>query len=70
MKFETLVNLIWIAIWAILGITALIGAIFCGAYWHFFTAGACLLLAIVLYNDDQYDTESVKSFFAKSKRGK
>lgn len=33
MKAETLGNLIWVAIWAILGLSALIGAIFFGAYW-------------------------------------
>lgn len=48
MKTEIVSNLVWIAIWSILGITALIGAIFCGAYWHFFTAGACLLFVVVL----------------------
>lgn len=65
MKAETLMNLVWVAIWAILGLTALFGAIFCGAYWHFFTAGACLLFVIVLWNDDAYGNESVRHYFEK-----
>lgn len=70
MKTEIVSNLVWIAIWVILGITALIGAIFCGAYWHFFTAGACLLFVVVLWNDNAYGRESVKSYFAKVARAK
>lgn len=70
MKTEIISNLVWIAIWAILGITALIAAIFCGAYWHFFTAGACLLFVVVLWNDDAYGRESVKSYFARVARTK
>lgn len=70
MKAETLANLIWIAIWAILGISALIGAIFFGAYWHYFTAGACLLFVCVLWNDNAYGIESVKHYFEKVARAK
>ena len=70
MKAETLMNLIWIAIWAILGLTALIGAIFWGAYWHFFTAGVCLLFVIVLWDDDAYENESVRHYFEKVARAK
>jgi hypothetical protein len=70
MKAETLGNLIWVAIWAILGLSALIGAIFFGAYWHFFTAGMCFVMAIVLYNDNAYGCESVKHYFEKVARAK
>ncbi len=67
MKTEIVSNLVWIAIWAVLGITALIVAVFCGACWHYFTAGVCLILVIILWNDDA-NGESVKSFFTRGKR--
>lgn len=67
MKAETLGNLIWVAIWAILGLSALIGAIFFGAWWHFVIFGMCALMAYVLYTDDEYGTESVATFFKRIK---
>ena len=55
MKAETLGNLIWVAIWAILGLSALIGAIFFGAYWHFLLlvcASLWLLFSITMMPTD------------------
>ena len=31
-------------LWFVLGLVALIGVIFCGAWWHAFTAAICFLL--------------------------
>lgn len=66
MKFETLINLAGSVIFGLLGITALIGAIFFGAWWHFVTFGMCALMAL-LYTDDEYGTESVATFFKRIK---
>lgn len=33
--------------WLALGILGLIGVIACGAWWHLFTVGACLLFYLV-----------------------
>lgn len=65
MKFETLLNLVGACLFGLLGIGALVGAIFWGAWWHFITAGACALMAFVLYRDDEYGTESVASYFKR-----
>lgn len=67
MKFETLINLVGSAIFGLIGLSALIGAIFFGAWWHFVTFGMCALMAYVLYTDDEYDTESVATFFKRIK---
>lgn len=67
MKFETLINLAGSVIFGLLGITALIGAIFFGAWWHFVTFVMCALMAYVLYTDDEYGTESVSAFFKRTK---
>lgn len=61
-------NLIFVVLWAILGLAALIVAIFCNASWHFFTAVVCFLLACALWNDNVHGNESVKSYFAKKAR--
>lgn len=66
MKFETLINLAGSVIFGLLGITALIGAIFFGAWWHFVTFVMCVM-AYVLYTDDEYGTESVSAFFKRIK---
>ena len=52
MKFETLINLVGSAIFGLIGLSALIGAIFFGAWWHFVTFGMCALMAYVLYKND------------------
>lgn len=46
MKFETLINLVGSAIFGLIGLSALIGAIFFGAWWHFVTFGMCALMAL------------------------
>ncbi len=67
MKFETLINLAGSVIFGLLGITALIGAIFFGAWWHFVTFGMCALVVYVLYTDNEYGIESVSAFFKRLK---
>lgn len=68
-EFETLTNLIQVVvIWA-LGLTALIGALVCGAYWHFGTALLCYVLGLVLYKDKEYGTVSVEQW-VKEQLGK
>lgn len=67
MKIETLINLAGSVIFGLLGITALIGAIFFGAWWHFVTFVMCALMAYVLYKDDMYGTESVSSYLKRIK---
>ncbi len=66
MKFETLINLVGSAIFGLIGLSALIGAIFFGA-WLLVTFGMCALMAYVLYTDDEYGTESVATFFKRIK---
>lgn len=63
MSYSTLGNFIWLCLFALLGLSALIGALVWGAWWHLFTAAVCLVFCIVLYLDDDYGTESVKSYF-------
>lgn len=63
MSYSTLGNFIWLCLFALLGLGALVGAVFCGAWWHLFTAAGCLVFCILLYADDAYGTESVKSYF-------
>lgn len=70
MKTETLFNLIWMAIWVILCLIALIVAIFYYAHWHYFSAGICFVMAILFYKDDAYGCESVKHYFEKVARAK
>ena len=67
MKFETLINLAGSVIFGLLGITALIGAIFFGAWWHFVTFGMCARVVYVLYTDNEYGIESVSAFFKRLK---
>ena len=67
MKFETLINLAGSVIFGLLGITALIGVVFFGAWWGFITFGMCALMAYVLYTDDMYGTESVATFLKRIK---
>lgn len=62
MKISTLSNLIQLCVFALLGVCALTGAIFCNAWWHYFTAAACFIFARMLYTDDQYGIESVRTF--------
>lgn len=70
MKLDTLMNLFLIAIWAILGITALIAAVLYAAYWLFFAVVACLVFVYVLWKDDAYGVESVEHYFEKLARAK
>lgn len=63
MSFSTLTNLIQLCVFALLGLSSLVGALFFGAWWHLFTAAGCLVFCIVLYMDDDYGTESVKPYF-------
>ncbi|MBQ7774537.1 MAG: hypothetical protein IJ379_01320 [Lachnospiraceae bacterium] len=65
MKVETLSNLIQGGVWLLLGLSALTGAIFFGAWWHFFTAAICGVFVWLMFTDDQYGTESVKSYFQR-----
>ena len=59
MKSDTSANFIQGIISFALGLMALIGAILCNAWWHYFTAFFCFLLSYVFYTDDMYGTESV-----------
>ena len=69
MNFDMLLNLILGCMLALLGLGALIGAIFFDAYWHFLTAVVCILLAYILFSESLYDNESIISYFSKiSKR--
>ena len=70
MKTEILINLVWMAIWAILGTVALVGVIFYGAWWHLFTVSFCALFICVLYDDPAEGNESVKTYLAKVARAK
>lgn len=63
MKAETLLNLIQCSVTLLLGIAALVGAIFFNASFHFVTASCCLFLAWVFYTDNEYGTESVRDYF-------
>lgn len=63
MKIETLLNLLGTCLFGLLGLGALVGAVFFGAWWHFVTAVGCALMAFVLYKDDDYGIESVASYF-------
>lgn len=65
MSSETLGNFIWLCLFALLGLSALIGALFFGAWWHLFTAAMCFVMCLVLYFDDDYRTESVKSYLSR-----
>lgn len=71
MAKEFLTNLIICIISLILGIIALIGVIFCGAWWHLVTASGCFLIAWMMFIDNSYDVESVKHYIQrKIKRNK
>ena len=61
----TLTNLIICIVFASLGFMCLIGAIFYGAWWHFFTGGGSLILAWVNFTDEAYGVESVKHYLQK-----
>ena len=65
MKQETLSNFCWMVLWAILGILALSGAIFCGATWHYITAAMCSVFVYMMYVDNAHGIESVKQYFTK-----
>ena len=62
MNLSTLSNLIQLCIFALLGLGALSGAIFCNAWWHYFTAAMCFVFAWVLYTDNQNEVESVRAY--------
>ena len=66
MNPETLINLIWLAIFLLLAITCLVGVIL-GAWWHLITFGMCALMANVIYNDSENGKESVADFFKRIK---
>lgn len=63
MKSDTLINLIQSAVSVMLGIIAVVGAIFCNAHYHFVTAFMCFLMGWIFYKDDAYGTESVHHYF-------
>lgn len=42
-------------IWAALGIGALAGVIFAGAYWHLFTVGICALMYLAQRAENRKD---------------
>lgn len=69
MKMETLANLVGVAVWAAVGLGALIGAIFFGAWWHFFTAFICLGFALMLLFDDDY-AESAMDYLKRAKKNR
>lgn len=66
---ETLTNLIQVVVIWVLGLTALIGAIVCDAYWHFGTALMCYVLGRAFYKDKEYGTVSVEQW-VKEQLGK
>jgi hypothetical protein len=63
MKGEILANLIQCSVTLLLGIIALVGALFYGASFHFFTAIACFWLAWVFYTDNEYRIISIREYF-------
>lgn len=69
MKNETLQNLCWCVLMALLGTIALCGVIFCAATWHIATAAIGYLFMYVYYKDDRYG-ESVCHYLARVKRAK
>lgn len=46
MSFSTLTNLIQLCVFALLGLSSLVGALFFGAWWHLFTAAGCLVFCM------------------------
>lgn len=62
MSNSTLGNLIWLCLFALLGLSALVGAVCFGAWHQLFVAGMCFVFCLILYFDDEYGTESVKSY--------
>ena len=68
MKIDTLLNLIQGGLFALFGLSALIGAVFCGAWWHYFTATACGVFVRMFYTDEMYGTESVRSYFRRIRK--
>nr|DAF67707.1 MAG TPA: hypothetical protein [Caudoviricetes sp.] len=66
MKGSTIFNLVWGSLWLMLGLCALVGAMFYGAWWHYFTAAACALFTFLSYNETENGTEeSVIAYFQK-----
>ena len=70
MKLETLIHLIGASVFAIIGITSLIAALFFGAWWHFVTFFMCLLMTLILYHDDDFESESVRSLLKRKLKNK
>ena len=52
MKFEVLINIIWICLFVLCGLISLAGAIIADAWWHCVTAAVCFVFAYVLYTDE------------------
>lgn len=65
MSSDTLGNFIWLCVFALLGLSALVGAVVWGAWHQLFLAAMCLVFCLVLYFDNDYGTESVKSYLSR-----
>jgi len=48
MRAERIINKSFAILFILLGLGALIGAVFYGAKHHYFTVGVCILLSIIL----------------------
>ena len=68
MKPETRENFVWVIVWSLMSLVALVSIVFFAAWWHLLTLCASVILARVFYTDDAYDTESVQSYFSKKRK--
>jgi hypothetical protein len=62
MEKETLSNLIQCSVSLLIGIIALVGAVFFNAGFHYFTSLGCFILAWVFYTDNEYGIVSVRQY--------
>ena len=52
---EILMNKFAAFVWLGLGIVCLCGAIFCGAWWHLFTAAICAVMYLGFKSEEKRD---------------
>ena len=69
MKKVTFLNLVQMLILAILGLSALVGAMFFGAIFHYLTAIMCAILSYSLFVDHNCG-ESVRDYFYRKRNEK
>lgn len=57
-RFDAIINRGFMIVWAVLGLGALAGVIFAGAWWHLFTAAISAVMFMVCRHEEKQYKEN------------